>query len=185
MGAEQDSATDPLFAQLYEELREMAHRQLARGRPGETLNTTALVHEVYLKLHQGVSPPGEDRRHFLRLSARAMRQVIIDAARRRGAEVHGGGVRHISLESADIPQQNRIIEVLALQEALTNLEALNPRLGQVVDMIVFSGLSVPETAELLGFSESTIKRDWRLARAYLYTELSRPIPVCRGIATKD
>jgi len=168
---ERDSL-DTLFEVVYPSLREIAHFQLARGYSGSTLGTTALVHELYLKLavSEGLSP--RDRAHFLAVCARAMRQIVIDAARRLSAEKRGGGALHITL-GADAPSTTRSAdEILDLDRALTELQVLDPRLGRTVELRFFGGLSVEDTAEVLEVSPRTVKRDWRKARAVLYSLLS-------------
>jgi RNA polymerase sigma factor (TIGR02999 family) len=162
---------DRIFALVYRELRVLAHRQLGRGRTSETLSTTALVHEVYLKLAHNRGAAPNDRGHFFAVAARAMRQIVVDYARRRGAEKRGGGVRPEVLDDERMGFAAQVEEVLAVDTALTRLEALDARLGRLVELRFFAGLSVEETAEALSTSERTVKRDWRKARAFLAREL--------------
>lgn len=160
-------ALDELFDIVYGELKRRAHYQRAGAAP--TLGTTALVHEVYLKL-SGSGRDWNDRTHFMRVAARAMRQILIDRARRRVAEKRGGGVRAVTLEemavAAESPDGAADV-LMALDEALVRLARQSERLAQVVELRFFGGLSVEETAEALGVSPRTVKRDWRLARAFL------------------
>lgn len=152
---------------VYNELRERAHYQLARRRPGDTLSTTALVHETYLKLVGSANPSYSDRVHFFAVASKAMRQILVDYARRTTAAKRDGG-RAVSLDPEMIADPGRAEELLALDEALAQLEGLDPRLAQTVELRFFGGLSVEEAAEALGVSPRTIKRDWRKARAFLF-----------------
>ncbi|MCB1008070.1 MAG: RNA polymerase subunit sigma [Acidobacteria bacterium] len=164
-------ALDRLFALLYRELRDLAHRQLARGRPGETLATTALVHEVYLKLSRAATLSANDRNHFFSLAARAMRQVVVDQARRRAAERRPDPARALSLTDAGIAAEAPVEEVLAIDGALRRLEDLDPALGRLVEWRVFAGLTLEQIEPLSGRSLASLKRDWRKARAFLAREL--------------
>jgi len=164
---------DRLFPLVYEELRRLARRQLGPGGSGHTLDTTGLVHEAYLKLVDRSRVEVHDRGHFFALAAKAMRQIIVDSARRRAAGKRGGGAPATALDEHDVAAAERSDEVVAVEEALTRLEALDPRLGNVVEMRFFAGLSVEEIAEALGTSPRTVKRDWQKARAFLYLEIKR------------
>lgn len=161
-------ALDALYAQVYDELRRLAHNQRARQGASETLNTTALVHEAYLRLAEGDGATWNDRAHFLALAARAMRFVVVDHARARVADKRGGGLRAISLDEAQLPPDHRAEDLLAIDEALTRLEGHDPRLGQLVQLRFFAGLTYEEIAEVVGLSVPTVKRDWARARAWLY-----------------
>ncbi len=165
-------AVDRLFELVYSELRKIARRQLAAGPWVETLNTTALVHEAYLKLSRDSHWTVRDRFHFFALAARAMREVLIDHARTKGRQKRGGGVRPLDLGDIDVPVVERAEELLVLDEALTRLEAEDPELSRLVEWRFFAGLSVEEIAGLLEVSERTVKRHWRTARAFLYQELT-------------
>lgn len=176
--AGQREAGDEVFSRVYRELRRLARAQLLRGRSGDTLGTTAVVHEAYLKLVDHDRLSVQDRQHFFSLAARAMRQIIVDYARSRLAQKRGGGAPHT--DGADrVPDlaanvetaAERAAEVLAVDEALSRLSALDPRLAQVVELRFFGGLSVPDAADVLAISPRTLKRDWRKARAYLAREL--------------
>ena len=165
------SAMDRLFPLVYREFHGRAHQQLAHRRPGETLSTTALVHETYLKLAGSSRQSYEDRLHFFAVASRAMRQIVVDYARRNAAEKRGSG-RAIRLEPDAIGNPDRSDELLALDEALEQLQELDPRLVQTVELRFFGGLSVEETADTLGVSPRTVKRDWQRARAFLFRSVS-------------
>lgn len=166
-----DAAT--LAALLYPELRRAARGVRAGVRAGQTLQTTALIHEAYLKLVR--SQAWQDRAHFLAAAAMAMRQVLIDAARERLALKRGGGVAPLSLDELDAESQPAAAEsdvrVVAVGEALQQLAALSPRLAQVVECRYYAGYTEAETAEALGVTERTVRRDWIKARAWLYQTL--------------
>jgi RNA polymerase sigma-70 factor, ECF subfamily len=157
---------DALFARVYEELRRIASRQLAK-RGGGTVTTTALVHEAYLRLAQGREAEWHDRAHFFALAARAMRFVLVDHARARVA-VKRGGAQPVTLDDAMVAHAERPEELLAIHEALERLHVVGPRLAQVVQLRFFAGLSHEEIAELTGMSVPTVKRDWARARAWLH-----------------
>ncbi|MCC7001034.1 MAG: sigma-70 family RNA polymerase sigma factor [Gemmatimonadaceae bacterium] len=159
---------DDLFPVVYEELRRLAHSHRARQGAAETLNTTAVVHEAYLRLTEGGGAQFNDRAHFLAVASRAMRFVLVDHARARSTEKRGGSGRDISLDEALLPADDRSDELLAIDEALTRLEAHDPRLGQLVQVRFFAGLDYGEIAETVGLSVPTVKRDWARARAWLY-----------------
>lgn len=166
------AALDQLVAFLYDELREMARRQLAREHRVPTLHTTELVHEVYLRLADGGGVSERGRAYFFGAAARAMRRVLVDSARRRTAAKRGGGAARVSLdESHGLAVDLYAGELLDVDHALTVLEAEHPRLARVVELRFFGGLGVEETAETLGVSPRTVKSDWALARAWLYNLL--------------
>lgn len=161
-----------LFDELYKELRRLAHRQLARGRrPGATLSTTALVHEAYVKLEGAGRVGVKDHEHFLALAARAMRQVLVDAARSRHAAKRGAGLAPVALDQAEPSIDDLVDEVLAVDTALSRLESLDERLARVVEWRVFGGMSEEEIAGSLGVTSRTVRRDWQKARAFLVREL--------------
>jgi RNA polymerase sigma factor (TIGR02999 family) len=162
------SPVGDLYAQVYDQLRRLAHDQRARQGASETLNTTAIVHEAYLRLSEGSAATWNDRAHFLALAARAMRYVLVDHARARVAEKRGGGARPVSLDEGALPAADRAEELLAIEEALVRLEHHDSRLGQLVQLRFFAGLSYEEIAPVVGLSVPTIKRDWARARAWLY-----------------
>lgn len=159
-------AFDALFAKVYDELRRIA-RVVRSGHANETVNTTALVHEAYLHLLPSADLTWQDRTHFFRVAARAMRQVLVHAIRRRNAEKRGGGLHSVTLNEEVLATPLPLDEVLSLDAALAELETLDPRQVQVVECRYFAGLTVEETAEALGVATATVKRDWRAARAWL------------------
>jgi RNA polymerase sigma factor (TIGR02999 family) len=170
------SALDRLFTLVYEELRGRARWQLSKVSGSPTLSTTALVHEAYLKLSAGERPAWQDRKHFFLVAARAMRQIIVDQARRRLADKRGGNVPAVDLAEVDIPVDSDADQLLALEAAMEQLEARSERLAEVVNLRYYAGLSVEDAAQALSVSERTIKRDWRLARAFLHSHLGVGTP---------
>jgi len=167
----ESAALDDLFTATYEELRRLAAR--VRGRdPGETLNPTALVNEAYLKLAASLNMVPESRLHFKRIAARAMRQVLVEAARRRSAARRAGDYAAITFDDALDAPVTSADKLLALDFALKDLARLSPRQALMVEYRFFGGLDLAETAALLDVSESTLTRDWRAARAWLARELS-------------
>ncbi|MEZ4588904.1 MAG: ECF-type sigma factor [Gemmatimonadales bacterium] len=163
---------DDQYSLAYEELRRLAATVLS-GEPHASLSPTTLVHEVWLKLQGGRGVTAESELHFKRIAARAMRQVLIDAARRRRTTKHGAGLSIVAFdESIDAPVSTPD-ELLALDGALDELARAYPRQAEMIESRYFAGLSVPETAELLGVSIATVNRDWRVARAWLAAELRR------------
>jgi RNA polymerase sigma factor (TIGR02999 family) len=167
------AALDRLFPLVYEELQRVAHGQMHRERAGHTLDTTALVHEAYVKLVR--HPPRvqwKSRIHFLAVAARAMRQILVNHARDRGRSKRGGEVTQISLDDAAVTPEGRSEELIALDEALKRLEAIDVRQSRVVELRYFGGLTIEETAQVLDISVVTVKRDWTTARAWLYREVA-------------
>ena len=164
-----------LFAQVQHDLRRVAHRERLSVQAGETLSTTALINEVYLKLDRSSLPPFADRRHFYNVAARAMRQVLVDYARARFSQKRGSGNAHETLgaaeREADAGDAARLLEI---NEALDQLDAVRPRLAQVVYLRFYAGLSDREIGELLGIEESTVRRDWLKARGWLHQALGQP-----------
>jgi RNA polymerase sigma factor (TIGR02999 family) len=169
-------AMDALFVLVYDDLRALARRQLARLRPGETLAPTAVVHELYTRLAERSSADLANRGHFVALAARAMRHIVIDYFRRRHARRRDGGVR-LPLDSGiQSPAQASPLDLIAVDTALAELEALDKRQAQVVEMRFFGGLELEEIAAALNVSERTVKRDWQKARAFLFHALHPPSP---------
>lgn len=169
--AGRSEALKQLFPLVYDELRALAHRQRLRQGAAETLNTTALVHDAYEKLVR--TPSGwNDRAHFFRVAARAMRQVLVDYARAQQAAKRGGGHGAVPLDGLPLLSEDRTEEVLALDEALSRLAALDARQSEVVTLRYFMGFTIPETAEILDLSPATVKREWAAARAWLHREIS-------------
>ena len=169
----EDGAMDRLLPLVYDELRLRARRQLRRLRPGQTLSTTALVNEAYLKLVDRSQVDWRDRTHFLAVSAMAMRQILVDEARRHASQKRGGEVRKVTLEEGRLGAAGeRAAEILSLNEALNALAKVDERSSKMVELRFFGGLTVEETAQVLGVTDRTVKRDWRRARAYLFQVLS-------------
>jgi RNA polymerase sigma factor (TIGR02999 family) len=163
-------AADQLFALVYDDLRVLARRQLARLRPGQTLAPTALVHETYLKFAERAAPDAVNRPHFLGLAARAMRHIVIDHVRRKHSQKRDGGLQ-VTLDSSAAAAAGSPVDLLAMDEALTALEHLDARQARVVELRFFAGLELAEIAVMLDTSERTVKRDWQKARAFLHTAL--------------
>lgn len=166
------AAFDRLVPLVYNDLRRIARRQLGRGNPDGVLDTTALVHESYLKLVDGSRVDWQDRCHFLGVAARAMRQVVVTYARRRGAAKRGGGAVQTTLDEGIASIDGQAEWLVALDAALARLGEKSPRLAQVVECRFFAGLSEEETAAAMGVSLRTAQRDWMKARAWLQEELS-------------
>ena len=171
-GRGEDGAFDRLVELVYDELRKVAKGQMWRGG-ALTLGTTGLVHEAYLKMVDRKGVAWEDRNHFYKIAATAMRQILVDHARLRLAAKRGAGAVHANLDDVDVGEQASAEEVLAVHEALTGLGDLGERLAQVVEMRYFGGFTISETAELLGVAPRTIERDWMKAKAWLKEELVR------------
>ena len=165
------AAVNQLIPVVYEELRRLAKRHMARQRKGHTLQTADLVSEAYLKLVNVKEAGWKDRIHFFAVASQAMRSVLVDYARRRGYAKRGGNPIKVSLSEADQAAEEKSAEVIAIDEALGRLAALDPRKSRVVELRYFGGLTVEESAELLGVSSKTIDREWRWARAWLHREL--------------
>lgn len=153
---------------VYDTLRRIAHQRLQQFRPGETLNTTALVHEAFLKLVDQTHAMWQDRAHFFATASRAMRFILIDYARARTAARRGGPQAALPLEAQALAVEERAADLLALDEALTRLAALDPHLGSLVEQRFFAGMTYEEIATVTGRSVPTVKRDWQRARAWLY-----------------
>jgi RNA polymerase sigma factor (TIGR02999 family) len=167
------SAQEELLPLVYDELRRLARGHLRRERPGHTLQPTALVHEAYLRLVGEGAATWQNRAHFYGIAARLMRQILINHAEARATARRGGGALRLSLSAADRLTEGPDVELMALDDALKGLSALDPRQGQIVEMRFFGGLSVEETAEVLGLSPATVKREWSAARAWLRREIDR------------
>jgi RNA polymerase sigma-70 factor, ECF subfamily len=168
------AALNQAFQLVYEDVRAIARARVARFGVGSTLDTTAVVHEAYLKLARHGEMAWEDRQHFFAVASSAMRQVLLDHARRHLSVKRGGGAAHVPLTEAASAVDEQARDVIALDAALTRLAALDSHLGRVVELRFFGGLTVEETAQTLGVSEATIKRAWRRARAFLHRELVGP-----------
>jgi RNA polymerase sigma factor (TIGR02999 family) len=164
-------ALTQLLPAVYAELRRIAARQLARERVGHTLQPTALVHEVYLRLVDQRQVDWQNRAHFFGVAAQVMRRILVDHARRHSAGKRGDGVRCVSLDDAKDVPASREIPILALDHALDRLQQVDPDLARIVELRAFGGLTVEEAAHVLKVSPSTAKRDWRTAKAWLNREL--------------
>lgn len=173
-------ALDRLLPLVYDQLRRIAHGQLRGEQVGHTLNTTAVVHEAYLRLVKIEHVQWQDRAHFFAVAARLMRRVLIDYARARMREKRGGAAIRVPLDEAQDLAVGRADDLLALEEALTRLEALSERQCRVVECRCFAGMSVEETAIALGTSPATVKRDWAVSRAWLNRELRDGPPSVRA-----
>ena len=167
------AAGERIFAALYAEMRSIAHSERRRLRHGETLNTTAVVHEAYVRLLRHERLPWESRAHLLATAALAMRQLLVDRARARLAAKRGEGEAPLELDDWAVEADVAVEDVLALDEALGQLALANSRLARVVELRFFGGLTEDEVARLLGLDERTIRRDWLKAKAFLHHQLSR------------
>jgi RNA polymerase sigma factor (TIGR02999 family) len=170
-GAGRQEVMERLLPVVYDELRALARAQLRRERPDHTLQPTALVHEAYLRLLAGVNLPWNDRQHFFRAAAEAMRRILIEHARKRGRVKRGGGQIRVDLSGVDLAGGPDPDQLLALDDAFRRLEQQDPEAADVVRLRFFAGLSVAETAHATGRSERTVKREWAFARAWLYDAL--------------
>jgi len=165
------AALDDLYLLVEEELRRRAHHYLLHERSNHTLSTTALVHETYLKLTDMTHLEWQDRAHFFAIAATAMRRILVSYARMHNAEKRWGKQVRVSLDDAPLVAGDRMEEILAIDQALAGLAALNPRLSQTVELRFFGGLTIEETAEVLDVAPSTVKLYWMKARAWLYREI--------------
>jgi RNA polymerase sigma factor (TIGR02999 family) len=169
-------AFEKLAPVVYRELHRLAKRYLAKERPGHTLQTTALVHEAYLRLIDANHVPWQSRTHFFAVSAQMMRRILVDFARSHQALKHGGAARPMTLDDAAVISREPDPNLVAMDDALNILATLDARQCQVVELRFFGGLSLEETAEVLKVSVGTVRRDWTLARAWLHRELSGGSP---------
>jgi len=172
-GAGDESALNKLIPLVYEELRKIAHYQMARERAGHTLQTTALVHEAYLRLIGAIEVPWKDRAHFFALSAQLMRRVLVDHARGRGRAKRGGAIKKLSLEESIAIPVGRDTNIVELDDALNSLAATDARKAKTVELRFFGGFSVEETAKVLNVSVSTVMSDWKFAKVWLLREMRR------------
>jgi RNA polymerase sigma factor (TIGR02999 family) len=166
-------AGEQLFADVYAELRKLAAQYLRRERKSHTLQPTALVHEAYLKLVGQTRVDWRGRAHFLAFAAQAMRQILVDHARRHRAAKRGGNRHRIALDDNLVIESDRSADVLAIEDALTKLAKLDPRQAQMVELRFFGGLSIAEVAKVMGTSKRSVEREWTMVRAWLRRELSR------------
>lgn len=166
-------ALDALMPLVYEELRRLARHYLRQERPDHTLQSTALVHEAYVRLVGQNPPEWKSRAHFFGVAARLMRQILVDHARTNRAAKRGGNSLTLSLNEAVAGSPGKNLDILALDSALNNLAQLNPQQSEIVELRFFSGLSIEDTSEVLGVSPATVKRSWTTARAWLFREMNR------------
>ena len=167
------AALDRVMPLIYQELRRMAHRQMRRERAGNTMQTTVLINEAYLRLvdYERVQP--RDRSHFFAIAAQAMRRVLIERARSRNSAKRGSGGQKVSLEEVADLIDERATNLVALDEALTTLATIDPRKAQIVELKYFGGMTIEETAQVLDVSTPTVERDWQMARIWLHREINR------------
>jgi RNA polymerase sigma factor (TIGR02999 family) len=170
-GRGETSAFDRLVPLVHDELRQLARRHMRRERPDHTLQPTALVNELYLRLIAVSQVDWQSRAHFFAIAARVMRQILVDSARRHRATQRGGTRQRVSLDAAVVPSAARHPDLVALDEALKRLESVHPRKSQVVELRYFGGMKLEEAATVLGVSRDTVKRDWRFAKLWLLREL--------------
>lgn len=169
-------ALEELLPLIYNELRQLAHNFLYRERPGHTLQTTALVHEAYLKLIDQRDARWQNRSHFFAIAAQAMRRILIDSARRHAAMKRGGPQENLSLDEVPDVSLEPNTKLLALDEALTALAEIDPEQSRIVELRYFGGLTIEETAEVIKASPATVKREWAMARAWLHQALTEQTP---------
>ena len=173
LSAGNPAAPDRLMPLVYEELRRLASRYLNRERPDHTLQPTALVHEAYLRLVDQTQVTWQNRAHFIGVAAQMMRRILVDHARLHKVEKRGGHRRKLSLDEAVSFEERRDVDLIALDDALADLGRLDPQQCRIVELRFFAGLTLDETAEVIGISRSTVKREWVMAKAWLYDQLSK------------
>jgi RNA polymerase sigma-70 factor (ECF subfamily) len=166
------AALDKVMPVVYQELHRLAHYYMRKERAGHTLQTTALVNEAYLRLADYKRMRWQSRAHFFAVAAQVMRRILVEQARSKNFQKRGGGAEKISLDETAIVSPGRSAEVIAVDEALTDLESWDPRKGRIVELRFFGGLSIEETAEVLKVSPTTVQREWRSAKAWLYRAIS-------------
>ena len=167
-----EAALEKLFPLVQPQLHRLAHHYMSRERAGHTLQTTAILDEAYLRLVDNTKPIWQGRTHFIAAAAQLMRRIMVDHARQRHSLKRGGGALKVTLDEAALVTETRSEELLALDEALENLAAQDPRKSQIVELRYFGGLTVEETAEFLKLSQRTVEREWTMAKAWLYRALS-------------
>lgn len=172
-GSGNKAALDQVIPLVYQELRRLAHRQMRRERADDTLQTTALINEAYLRLVDYTRVRPRDRAHFFAIAAQAMRRILIERARSRRSSKRGSGAQKVALEEAAEVSNQRAADLLALDEALTTLAVIDPRKAQIVELKYFGGMTIEETAEALQVSTPTVERDWHTAKIWLHREVSK------------
>lgn len=163
-----EAALDKVMPIVYQELRRLAHHYMRKERPGHTLQTTALVNEAYMRLAKYKKMRWQSRAHFFAVAAQVMRRILVDQARSKNFAKRGDGAEKISLDETAVVSAGRSAEVIAVDDALTELESWDPRKGRIVELRFFGGLNIEETAEVLKVSPTTVQREWRSAKAWLY-----------------
>ena len=176
MPEDERQSLDSLLPLVYKELRRLAAGYLRREKPGQTLQPTALVNEAYLRLMKDRPGRWQNRAHFCAIAAHSMRQILIERARARAAAKRGGARHRVTLEDALVAGEDRSIDLLALDEALERLAAIDPEQARLVELRFFGGLTVEETADAMDISPATVKRHWTIAKAWLARELGGPAP---------
>lgn len=171
MGPMEGAPPEALVERMYDELRRLASHHMRSERADQTLQPTALVHEVYLRLLGDRSCPWNDRGQILAAAALTMRRILVEAARRRGAERRGGGMQRVELSSDEVASQVDVERMIELDDALVTLEALDPRMARVVELRYFGGLTIEESASVIGVSPRTVRREWEAARLWLYRQI--------------
>lgn len=172
-GGDQEALAD-LTSRVYLELRQMAAKYMRKERSGDSLQATALVHEVFLRLVEVDNVSWQDRAHFFAVSANMMRRILVDRARARNMDKRGKGALHVNIDDApEIASDSKSREMVAIDDALNELAEIDPRKARVIELRFFGGLSVEETAEVLKISPQSVMRDWKMARAWLLAELAR------------
>jgi RNA polymerase sigma factor (TIGR02999 family) len=166
-------AIDRLMPLVYDELRRLARHYMKRERPGHTLQTSALINEAYLRLVEQQNVSWKSRAHFFGISARLMRQILVDHARAHNNAKRGGDQQKVPLDEVASLNQGRSYEIVALDDALQTLASIDPQQGRIVELRFFGGLTIEETAEILGISHATVEREWSMARAWLRREMKR------------
>jgi RNA polymerase sigma factor (TIGR02999 family) len=166
------AAIDKLLPLIYDELRRLARYYMRRERAGHTLQTSALVNEAYLRLIDQKSVRWQNRAHFFAIASQLMRRILLDHARRRHKSKRGGDAQKIPLDEAAVVSGERAAELIALDDALTSLDAIDQRKSKIVELRFFGGLNIEETAEVLEISPATVQREWSMAKAWLYREIS-------------
>ena len=167
-------AADQLLPLVYEELRKVAAIRMAQEKPGQTLQATALVHEAWLRLVGAEEQRWDSRRHFFAAAAESMRRILVEKARRRLRVRHGGGLERVDLDDVEIPGGVREEQLVAVDEALAELEREDPKKAELVKLRYFVGVTNRETSEALGLSEATVERHWAFAKAWLFTQIQTP-----------
>ncbi|MBX7174090.1 MAG: sigma-70 family RNA polymerase sigma factor [Pyrinomonadaceae bacterium] len=167
-----DSAPEKLLPVVYDELRKLAAGYLKNERPGHTLQATALVHEAYIRLVDWERVSWQNRAHFFAVAAQVMRNILVDHARRKRSEIHGGNLQKLALDEAISFSQSQEVDLVDLDDALQDLEKLDERQAKIVELRFFAGLTIEETAHAIGVSTMTISREWNFAKAWLYRRLN-------------